>query len=129
MNQEETRKLDHEVAVKIMGWHRLRGCEFEEKFLEHSTYDDYWHNEHHEARPSPPLYSREIEDAWKVVETLRDRSWEVEIRNFQDGWVVVFAKRENTFSDWNRNAAEAICRAALGWGLRATRAAWNDGLT
>lgn len=63
--------------------------------------------------------SREIEDAWLVVEEMGKRGWNWSIEYWMGSLIVVFSNREPRPENWiresskNQSVCRAICEAAL----------------
>jgi hypothetical protein len=59
-----------------------------------------------------PAYSTRLEDAWKVVERMRSKKWDLTLNGLMAGWEAEFgfSDERGVFSD---KASHAICLAAL----------------
>lgn len=123
------RELDAMVAEKVMGWKRMRWCDWKQDERTSLTYS--WHDvdgkmvklaensdDYEDPRPawSP---STSIADAWEVVEKLSGREklpMRVQIDNGYDKpWVVTISSWK-TGQEWHGESESlplAICRAAL----------------
>jgi hypothetical protein len=112
MNQEQQlpeagRELDALVAVKVFDWHAGVA--------------------HASSKTTPPYsamkeYSAKIEDAWLLVEKMREKGWTLELNNWARGcgqWFAVFmnepvyGEEEDRIDGCADTAPLAICRAAL----------------
>lgn len=118
VGQLEEQELHRQVATEVMGWSHI--SEYTQQGLSGNPPD--W-DEEHPANKKVPFYTKNIEDAWKVVEALPDHGFVVGVsQEFPDqhGGEIVYgatvgrANREGeTVSGNAPSAPVAICRAAL----------------
>lgn len=112
MNLPVGRFLDADVAEKVMGWHTFSPIDPE---YDHSIgKNGYRRNFAFDPRDDKykpfPLYSSDIEEAWKLVNRLKDR-FNITVYTDDNG---KYAAEINFYViDDCDTAPEAICKAAL----------------
>lgn len=106
------REIDIEVAEKVMGWKQVGGdwCDIKGIFTGYS-YSGI-------TQEFPRLFvpAEIIQDAWLVVEKMRERELKLLIETFLDGYVeasFVKLNRMEVGRGWDKSASKAICLAAL----------------
>lgn len=98
----DLRSLDRLVAEKVMGWEVCAG--------------HWW-----QCLRVVPRFSEWIEDAWLVVERMREKGWWVDLRlgpdaNGNTGLGTAWFEKDGNRVAWDayhQDIAVAICRAAL----------------
>lgn len=72
-----------------------------------------------------PLFSTDLEAAWKIVEHLRERGHRVNVTNERDDvpWVAVFQHEKRYLTEFGTATADTAARAICLAALRAIRAA------
>lgn len=110
MTNEELRKLDADLAEKVMGWKRDKG------FLlppdDHQATINHWAAEwDEEGRPHwLPFYSTDISAAWEVVEKFPA----MQLFKYTTGtWVCCWGAEGKLFEAEADTAPLAICLVAL----------------
>ena len=95
--------IDERVAIEVMGWKRGHFCWVTDK------------GRHIDVTEWQP--SKRIEQAWMVVEKLREEEFFVCIQGGDDvtrnSWWVAIADEEGSISAESDTAPMAICQAAL----------------
>jgi len=117
LNMEPGPELDRLVAEKVMGWRR-RSHKFSQNAWEwyNPEIPDPYHNKDFVCNDVDlPKFSTDIAAAWKVVNRLREKQFDIMIKTLKDRWEVLISDPDKIL-DWYATAPElplAICRAAL----------------
>lgn len=113
MDVKELRKLDAEVAEKVMGWagvHEVRGL----------AGGLVGHDPERGPGKTVPAFSSEVGDAWSVVEAMRGKGIMAHVFARTKGYIVHFVTPETVLSraeaDTFPEACSTAALAALGAG-------------
>ena len=106
----DNRQLDIEIATEIFGWtdiatKRLRDREFAVGIVPKTTQNKF-----------VPYYSTLIEDAWLIIDKVKQLGLAAGISWWKDSWMACIGKHDDPFNWrwWKSNTAEeAICRCIL----------------
>ena len=113
------RALDRTIAARVMGWQWFPYLMDPSDSVDGPPVCPPGVRVHVGTIEEPPKYSTRIEDAWLVVEVMRERGWTFEFDNIAGESTATFWQSRGGSGRWGRVYSTtdasplAICKAAL----------------